>query len=118
MLAAIGCNALLFPFQASAQSDDLGMDFSFEAEKKIRKRVDFSIEGNARTQDNTQKIERWSVGGALGMKLYKSKKFDVKGSLKWEYLWINNLAETKDKYDQNYIQTDDGAGVWVDYYEG
>ena len=117
VLAAIGFNALLFPFQVSAQSDDFGMDFSFEAEKKIRKRLDFSIEGNARTQDNTQKMERWSVGGALGMKLYKSKKFDVKGSLKWEYLWINNLAETKDKYETEAHNTPEGI-VTETYYEG
>lgn len=116
-LVVIGLHAFALAPQASAQSDDFGMDFSFEAGKKIRKGLDFSIEGNARTQDNTRKMERWSVGGALGMKLYNTKKFDVKASLKWEYMWKNNLSETKDKYDEEVYNTPEGEYTET-YYKG
>ena len=97
VLAIIGINSLIFTPNASAQTDDFGLDFSLEAEKKICKGVDFSIEGNARTQDNTQQMERWGAGAALGVKLCNTKTFSVKAAAKWEYMWIKNLAETTEK---------------------
>ena len=45
-----------------AQSDDFGMDFSLSAEKKLTPAIELSVEGNARTQDNTSKMDRWSIG--------------------------------------------------------
>ena len=97
LLAIISLGSLAFTSSVSAQTDDFGLDFSLEAEKKVCKGVDFSIEGNARTQDDSKKIERWGAGAALGVKVYNTKKFNVKASLKWEYMWINNLSETKDR---------------------
>lgn len=117
LLAIIGLCSLTFASRASAQTDDFGLDFSLEAGKKICKGVDFSIEGNARTQDYTQTIERWGIGAAVGVKVYNTKTFDVKASAKWEYMWINNLAETKDKYDTQEHNTQEGT-VYEDIYEG
>ena len=87
-----------------AQDDTFGLDFSLSAEKKIKRGLDFSVEGGVRTQDDTRKIDRWTVGAALGMKLYNSTTFDVKAGAKWEYLWVNNLAETTLKYDPKLIE--------------
>lgn len=97
-----------------AQSDDFGLDFSLSAEKKIRRGLDFTVEGGVRTQDDTRKIDRWTMGAALGMKLYNSATFDVKAGAKWEYLWVNNLAETTVKYDQSY----NTEGEYVDIEKG
>ena len=101
---------------ASAQSDDFGLDFSLQAEKKLCKGVDFSLEGEARTQDNTRKVERWTVGGTLGVRLFQnsSKTFSLKASAGWKYMWKYNLAEKKDKYGTAL----DGDGNSVEYYEG
>lgn len=124
LLAIIGINSLIFMPNASAQTDDFGLDFSLEAEKKICKGVDFSIEGNARTQDNTQQMERWGAGASLGVKLYNTKKFSVKATAKWEYMWINNLSETKDKYDDeryynpNDPRADADGYFYETYYNG
>ena len=124
VFAVIGLCSLIFTSHVSAQTDDFGLDFSLEAEKKICKGIDFSIEGNARTQDDTQKMERWGTGASLGVKLYNTKKFSVKASLKWEYMWINNLAETKGKYDEEQIynpndpRADADGFFYEKYYEG
>lgn len=120
-VAVIGLNSFMFTSSVSAQTDDFGLDFSLEAEKKICKGVDFSIEGNARTQDDTQKIERWGAGAALGVKVYKTKSVDVKASVKWEYMWINNLAETEDKYkteEYEYFTPDGVVTETETYYNG
>ncbi len=98
----------LLPFSAFAQSDDFGMDFSVGAEKKICKGVEFSLEGNARTQDNTSAIERWGIGGEFGFKLLKTKTFDLKASAGWEFLWQRNLAECKEHITEESYHTPDG----------
>lgn len=115
-LAALILQSSFFILQSSAQSDDFGLDFSLEAEKKLCKGVDFSLEGEARTQDNTRKMERWTVGGTLGVRLFQnaSKTFSLKASAGWKYMWKYNLTETKDKYDTAM----DGDGNPVEYYEG
>lgn len=93
--------SLLSAAAVSAQSDDFGMDFSLSAEKKIGSSMEFSVEGNARTQDNTRKMDRWSVGAGFDMKLYNGATFDVKASVKWEYMWVYKLDEIENKYDEN-----------------
>ena len=121
VFAIVGLCSFIFSSNVSAQTDDFGLDFSLDAEKKLCKGVDFSIEGNARTQDNTQKIERWGAGAVLGVKLYKTKKLSVKASLKWEYMWINNLAETIDKYkteEYEYFTPDGIVTETETYYNG
>lgn len=97
LLAIVGLGSLVFTSRMSAQTDDFGLDFSLGAEKKICKGVDVGIEGYARTQDNTQKIERWGAGASVGVKVVNTKTFSVKASAKWEYMWINNLAERTEK---------------------
>lgn len=99
-----------------AQSDDFGMDFSVGFEKKIRSGMSFGIESEARTQDNTRKMERWTVGGVFDMRLYQSasKQFSLKASAGWKYMWRYNLQEVTDKYDT----AKDGDGNEFTYYEG
>lgn len=88
--------AALLAFNAYAQSDDFGMDFSLGAEKKLSSNINLAVDANARTQDNTSKMERWGVGAALDMKVYNTKTFDIKTSLGWEYIWQNKLATCED----------------------
>lgn len=106
------------PVTSWAQSDnDFGMDFSIGAEKKLCTNVDFALEGNARTQDNTSKIERWDIGGTLGIKLINTKRFDLKASAGWEYIWQNKLAEREDKYETYELYTPEGV-ITENVYEG
>lgn len=88
----------LLPFSAFAQSDDLGLDFSASAEKKLCKNVDFTLEGNLRTQDNTSAIERVAIGGAFDFKVVNTKKLDLKLTAGWEHIWQHRLCEVEDKY--------------------
>ena len=117
--AALILQSSFFVLHSSAQSDDFGLDFALEAEKKLCKGVDFSLEAEARTQDNTQKMERWTVGGTLGVRLFQnsSKTFSIKASAGWKYMWIYNLAETKDKYEA-YEQITPTGTMITNEYEG
>ena len=98
-----------------AQDNDFGLDFSVGAEKKIRRGMDFGLEAEARTQDNTRKIDRWSLGASFGVKLLNTTTFDLKAGLKWEYLWVNNLAECNDKYEEETYYTADGYVTQNEY---
>ena len=107
----------LFTFLVTfAQSDDFGMDFSLDVEKKIRPGMSFSVEGEARTQDNTRKMERWTVGGTFDMRLFQnpSKTINVKASLGWKYMWRYFLPEVNTKYSYSL----DGDGNAVPVYDG
>lgn len=88
---------------ASAQdkSNDFGLDFGFEASKRIAQNLDLGIEAGLRTQDNTQRMERVSLGASLGYKFYKTKTFDMKASGGFEYIWSNNLGYTTDHYNSD-----------------
>lgn len=109
--------AVLAPQLALAQSDDFGMDFNIGAEKKLCRGIGFSIDAEARTQDNTRKIERWDIGGSVGVKIYNTQTLDVKASLGWEYIWQNRLSECKEKYEEDEYMTPDGP-VTETYLEG
>ena len=111
--------SLLSLLTMQAQSNDFGMDFSVGAEKKIRPGMSFSVEGEARTQDNTRKMERWTVGGELSMRLFQTsnKKFNLKASAGWKYMWRYNLSETTPKYGEDTYVTPDGT-VTESYYKG
>lgn len=122
VLLATSIFQLLAPSILHAQDDDFGMDFSLSAEKKLRPGMSFSIEGEARTQDNTSKIERWTAGGTFGMRLFQTsdKKFNLKASAGWKYMWRYNLSEITDKYDENIIITPEGTtteSYWKGYNE-
>ncbi len=77
---------VLLPLGAMAQSDDFGLDFSLEAQKKINKKWSVSLEGEFRTRDNTKTTDRWSLG--LGAD-YKITKW-LKASAGYTFLYDNN----------------------------
>ena len=70
---------------SSAQSDDFGLDFSVEAEKKIDKQWSVSLEGEFRRRDDAKTNDRWSLG--LGVD-YKIAKW-VKASAGYSLLYDN-----------------------------
>lgn len=70
---------------SSAQSDDFGLDFSVEAEKKIDKQWSVSLEGELRRRDDAKTNDRWSIG--LGVD-YKIAKW-VKASAGYNLLYDN-----------------------------
>ena len=70
---------------SSARSDDFGLDFSVEAEKKIDKQWSVSLEGELRRRDDAKTNDRWSLG--LGVD-YKIAKW-VKASAGYSLLYDN-----------------------------
>ena len=83
----IGISFIICPLSYSfAQSDDFGLDFSLEAQKKIDKKWSASLEGEWRTRDNTKTSDRWSIG--LGLD-YKATKW-LKASAGYTFLYDNN----------------------------
>lgn len=85
---------------ASAQSDDFGYELSVAGETKLYRGLKLELEGSMRTQDNAERIDRFVLGVGLSSRLYQSldKKFSVKASAGFDYLWINNLKEKDNKY--------------------
>jgi opacity protein-like surface antigen len=73
-------------FTASAQSDDFGLDFSLEAEKKLSKKWSLGFEGELRTRDNTKTVDRWSGGLSADFKITKW----LKASAGYNFLYDNN----------------------------
>ena len=73
-------------FTAQAQSDDFGLDFSLEAQKKLSQKWSLSLEGELRTRDNAKTNDRWSAG--LGVD-YKVAKW-LKASAGYTLLYDNN----------------------------
>ena len=71
---------------ASAQSDDFGLDFSLEAQKKLSKQWSLSLEGEYRSRNNAKTNDRWSIG--LGVD-YKVAKW-LKASAGYTLLYDNN----------------------------
>ena len=74
------------PLAAAAQSDDFGLDFTLEAQKKLSKNMNLSFEGELRTRDNTKAVDRWSAG--LGLD-YKAAKW-LKLSAGYVFIYDNN----------------------------
>lgn len=83
----------------SSQSDDFGLDFSLEAQKKLSKQWSLNLEGELRTRDNTKTVDRWSAG--LGLD-YKVTKW-LKASAGYTFLYGNNEKRT------SYFDADDEA---------
>ena len=73
-------------FTASAQSDDFGLDFSLEVEKKLSKKWSLGFEGELRTRDNTKTVDRWSGGLSADFKITKW----LKASAGYIFLYDNN----------------------------
>ena len=58
--------------------DDFGLDISLGAEKELLPDLEISVEGDLRTQENSQRIERYVLGAELSYKFFNTKKFDMK----------------------------------------
>lgn len=100
--------------QNESTSDDFGVDISIGAEKELLPDLELSIEGNMRTQENTQRIERYVIGAELSYKFLNTKKFDMKVSGGFEYMWNQKMEETKFK-GYNYNTFDENDNLVVDY---
>ena len=86
----------LMPFAASAQSDDFGLDFTLEAQKKLSKSWSLSLEGEMRTRDNTKTVDRWSVGLGADWKATKWLKASAGYTLLYDH---NQRISYSDKGD-------------------
>ena len=75
-----------FPLSVSAQSDDFGLDFELEVEKKLSKQWSLGLEGEVRTRDNTKTMDRWSGGLSVDYKIAKW----LKASAGYTFLYDNN----------------------------
>ena len=76
----------LMPLCALAQKDDFGLDFTLEAQKKLSKQWNLSLEGEYRTRDNTKTSDRWAFGLSAD---YKATKW-LKASAGYTLLYDNN----------------------------
>ncbi|MCR5312445.1 MAG: DUF2490 domain-containing protein [Bacteroidaceae bacterium] len=98
-IAAILLQASFLPITAWAgDNDDFGMDYSIGAEKKLTSNLDFGLNLNYRTQDNSKETERWVIGGGFSYKLLNTKTFDIKLNADWEYMRQFKLKELVYKY--------------------
>lgn len=100
---------LSLPLSMSAQSDDFGLDFSLEAQKKLSKQWSLSLEGEMRTRDNTKTVDRWSIG--LGLD-WKATKW-LKASAGYTFLYDHNGGTTSyyDSEEAKYLRDIDGEDV-------
>lgn len=115
--------ATLFVFAASASmafaqiesaDDDFGIDVSIGAEKELVPDLELSVEANMRTQENSERIERYVLGGELSYKFLNTKKFDMKVSGGFEYMWQQKMEETNFK-GYNYNTFDDEGQLVIDH---
>ena len=98
---------VILPLGVFAQSDDFGLDFTLEAQKKLSKQFSLSLEGEMRTRDNTKTTDRWSVG--LGID-WKATKW-LKASAGYSLLYDNNVRKTYfDATDDEVIDGDANVG--------
>ena len=56
-----------------AQSDDFGIWTSAEVKKKIFPGFDASVEGEFRTRDGVDNVERWSAGAGVAYRITSFK---------------------------------------------
>ena len=95
-LFAMAClSSSVLKAQDFSVDDDFGVDFSIGAEKELLPDLEINVEGNLRTQDNSQRVERYLLGAELSYKFLNTKKFDMKVSGGFEYMWNQKVAETK-----------------------
>ena len=84
----------------SAQ-DDFGLDLGLEGSTKLAKGLKLGIDLGMRTQDNTQRVDRYSIASTLSYKIFTTadKKVDLKISGGFSYMWVHKLQEsTLSKY--------------------
>ena len=95
--------------------DDFGIDVSLGAEKELLPGLDISVEGDLRTQENSQRIERYVLGAELSYKFLNTKKFDMKVSGGFEYMWNQKMAESKlAKTPYPFFETDSEGEIIYD----
>ena len=88
----------LLPLTAVAQSDDFGLDFALEAQKKLSKQWSLSLEGELRTRDNTKTTDRWSIGLGVDYKVAKWLKASAGYELLYDHIErISYFDETDDE---------------------
>ena len=73
-LAAVLMAVMSLPLQAQSEG---GLIVSAEAEKKINKQLDISLEADMRTRNNFKTMDRWSVGIGASYKFNKWLKADA-----------------------------------------
>lgn len=100
--------------QMNDTDDDFGIDLTIGAEKELFPDLELSVEANLRTQENSQRIERYVLGADLSYKFINTKKFDMKVSGGFEYMWNQKMEETKFK-GYNYNTFDENDNLVVDY---
>ena len=93
----IGC-LLLGASAAWAQKSDFGVWTSVEGSTKLNKKLEFSFEGEYRTQDMSSMTER--VSGAVNLS-YKDKNFlpFLKADVGYTFMYMNYPGETTIKYE-------------------
>lgn len=69
-----------------AQSDDFGVWTSVEVQKKINKKWNVGVEGELRTRDDVNSVDRWSGGVDVDYKIVKGLKL----SAGYTFLYDNN----------------------------
>ena len=80
----IGCLLLLCMVGKShAQGDDFGVWTSAEVKKKIFSGFDASLEGEFRTRDGLQTVERWSGSAGVSYKMFRWLKASAGYSFKF-----------------------------------
>ena len=98
----------LFTFSPlAAQTDDFGLDFTVEAQKKLSKVMNLSFEGELRTRDNTKHVDRWSAGLSLDYKAAKWLKFSAGYTLLYDN---NERISYFDATDDEVLDGDADAG--------
>ena len=107
-LFAMAClSSSVVTAQDFSVDDDFGVDISLGAEKELLPDFEINVEGNLRTQENSKRVERYLIGAELSYKFYNTKKFDMKVSGGFEYMWNQKMEETNFKETVEAIDWDD-----------
>lgn len=103
----------LYPQNLRAQSDDFGYELGIESEIKLMSGLKLSLEAGMRTQDDAEKIDRYTVGAGLSYRLYQTsdKKLNVKANAGFDYMWTQKLTEQEVKYEDLYNDDDEWYGT-------
>lgn len=109
---------LIVPNTVLAQSDDFGYELGVNAEKKIASGLKFGLDASMRTQDDAEKIDRYSVGADLSMRLFQSKdkRFSLKANAGFEYLWTQQLKDSIAHFDDVLDEAGNVVGKEKDGY--
>ena len=85
------CNTM-----AQSEDSEFGLWTTFEASKKINKKLKFDIEAEMRTVDGVGNFERFALGAGLSYKLTKW----LKASAGYIFIYSHNLEEKSIKWDE------------------